>query len=150
VLRTISKTYLILHSIRMAPFRIAVLECDTPIDAIRERHGTYGNLIKRLMQSSLLASTAVKVEAPTFTSWDVVAKEYPQFDDVDALFLSGSSKDALGSTRTTSKLQIATDTSQSTTRSTTRTGFSHWSGLCARSTRQHRNWWSASASATRS
>lgn len=77
----------------MRLFRIAVLECDTPIDVIREHYGTYGNLVKLLMQNSLktLSSADINVE-PIFTSWDVVdAKQYPKLDDVDALFLSGSS-----------------------------------------------------------
>ncbi|KAL1864989.1 hypothetical protein VTK73DRAFT_5539 [Phialemonium thermophilum] len=76
----------------MAPFRIAVLECDTPIDVIRAHHGTYGNIIKRLMEASLQESPAAGADIePVFSSWDVVeARQYPEVDEVDALFLSGS------------------------------------------------------------
>ncbi|OAA64734.1 Glutamine amidotransferase type 1 [Niveomyces insectorum RCEF 264] len=74
------------------PVRIAVLECDTPIDSIRTQYGSYGNIVKQLMQIGLqsLPDADATIE-PIFTSWDVVdARCYPPPEDIDALVLSGS------------------------------------------------------------
>ncbi|PLN79394.1 Aldedh-domain-containing protein [Aspergillus taichungensis] len=74
--------------------RIAVLECDTPIDPLRERYGTYGDFFKRLLHTSLqeLGKDETNLH---ITKWDVVNNtNYPDPKEYDALLLSGSKYDA--------------------------------------------------------
>ncbi len=74
----------------MPAFRIALLECDTPIQPIKERYGTYGNLFKIILNQAL-ADTQHDIE-PVFTSYDVVgAREYPDLEEINAILLTGSS-----------------------------------------------------------
>lgn len=71
--------------------RIAVLECDTPIDPLRERYGTYGDFFERLLRTSLheLGKSETDLQ---ITKWDVVnSTNYPDPEQFDALLLSGSS-----------------------------------------------------------
>ncbi|PLB47196.1 class I glutamine amidotransferase-like protein [Aspergillus steynii IBT 23096] len=79
----------------MAPLRIAVLECDTPVDKINAKYDGYWGVF-----SSLLRASAKALDQPDrlnpetgldITRWDVVtAQEYPKLEDVDALLLTGS------------------------------------------------------------
>lgn len=81
----------------MPPLRIAVLECDTPVDKINTKYDGYWGVF-----SSLLRASARSLEQPDrldpdsgldITRWDVVtAQEYPKLEDVDALLLTGSSE----------------------------------------------------------
>ena len=81
----------------MAPLRIAVLECDTPVDKINAKYNGYWGVF-----SSLLRASAKALDQPgrldpesglDITRWDVVtAQEYPKLEDVDALLLTGSSE----------------------------------------------------------
>jgi hypothetical protein len=71
---------------------IAVLECDTPIDAVRERYGPYyGNRFQTLLATGFTAiGSAVDLEV---THWDVVKSSvFPDPDKTDALVLTGSSR----------------------------------------------------------
>ncbi|KAI8664680.1 hypothetical protein LRP88_04347 [Fusarium phalaenopsidis] len=77
----------------MAPYRIALLECDTPIQAIKDAHGTYGDLLKEVLEEGLNGVSS-SVE-PVYTSYDVVgAREYPKLGDVDCILMTGSQHDA--------------------------------------------------------
>lgn len=71
--------------------RIAVLECDTPIDPLRERYGTYGDFFERLLRTSLQELGKSETELQ-ISKWDVVNNtNYPDPKQFDALLLSGSS-----------------------------------------------------------
>src|ERR1700743_731990 len=79
------------------PLRIAVLECDTPMDAVREKYGTYGDVFKLLLQSGADALGTPEVlsskKGLEISKWDVVTKqEYPSLEDVDAILMTGSRK----------------------------------------------------------
>jgi hypothetical protein len=76
------------------PLRIAVLECDTPIGATKEKYGGYGNLFKELLHNGAQeVRDKDKVDVPELDvrKYDVVNEEnYPEIGDVDAVLLSGS------------------------------------------------------------
>lgn len=83
--------------IRQAPLRIAILECDTPLDGTRAKYGSYGGVFKALLEAGadLLAKERGS-SAPVPLSlkyYDVVTKqEYPEDKDFDAVLLTGSRK----------------------------------------------------------
>ncbi|KAJ4139871.1 hypothetical protein NW768_001218 [Fusarium equiseti] len=75
-------------------FRLAVLECDTPIPSVNGKRGTYGDVFRDLMDKGLKheglgdKGKDVKYE---ISKWDVVtAQEYPRIEDVDGFLLTGS------------------------------------------------------------
>lgn len=81
-------------------YHIAVLECDTPVERIQTRYGTYGDIFERLLKRGLAglkelpgrAGDSVDVEL-ALSKWLVVDNQiYPNPDDVDAILLTGSSK----------------------------------------------------------
>ncbi|PSK59419.1 hypothetical protein B9Z65_3743 [Elsinoe australis] len=75
------------------PLRIAVLECDTPVDKVKAELGGYGNIFETLLSSGadLLAKetgTRVPLDIRIF---NVVNDEiYPTLDEIDAVLLTGS------------------------------------------------------------
>jgi hypothetical protein len=82
---TLSKT--------IPPFRLAVLECDTPIDVVKERYGTYGDIFTNLLTTGLLN---LKSRHPKTSldirKWDVVTERlYPDLSTIDGILLTGSS-----------------------------------------------------------
>lgn len=92
------------------PLRIAILECDTPLEHTRSKYGGYGGVFKALLEAgaeSLAQET--KSTAPVkldITKFDVVAtEEYPNLDHVDAVLLTGSRK-SIDSTPWTPPFQI--------------------------------------------
>ncbi|RAH79966.1 class I glutamine amidotransferase [Aspergillus japonicus CBS 114.51] len=79
------------------PLRIAILECDTPVDKVNTKYGGYRGVFAKLLHESAAALGQPDRLGPEtgldITGWDVVtAQEYPNLDDVDALVLSGSSE----------------------------------------------------------
>ncbi|KAI1069453.1 hypothetical protein LB507_008800 [Fusarium sp. FIESC RH6] len=75
-------------------FRLAVLECDTPIPAVNGKRGTYGDVFRQLMDKGLkhegLGDKGKDVNYK-LSKWDVVtAQEYPKIEDVDGFLLTGS------------------------------------------------------------
>lgn len=78
----------------MSPkFRLAVLECDTPVPAVQEARGSYGEVFRQLLAKGLtdLGDKGRNAEL-CLTKWDVVAsQEYPETDEVDGILLTGSS-----------------------------------------------------------
>lgn len=77
-----------------SPLRIAVLECDTPIGATKEKYGGYGNLFKELLHygaKEVQEKDNIEVPELDVRKYDVVNDElYPEIGDVDAVLLSGS------------------------------------------------------------
>jgi len=80
------------------PLRIAVLECDTPLDRTRSVYGSYGGVFKALLASgakALAEDTGTKPVELDITTYDVVAAEtYPKLEDIDAVLLTGSRQNA--------------------------------------------------------
>lgn len=76
----------------VAPIRIAILECDTPLAQTKTKYGGYGGVF-----TALLHSAADALHLPrdnlNITKWDVVngVGEYPELDDIDAILITGSS-----------------------------------------------------------
>lgn len=79
-----------------SPFRIAILSCDTPIDAVCKKHGDYGAIFTRMLENS---AQALNHEAPPpleIRTWDVVdGNEYPAFESVDGVVITGASMCAI-------------------------------------------------------
>lgn len=73
--------------------RVAILECDTPIDSVKVRYGTYGDLFNGLLQEGLDSLSDFPTSITLHTSkWNVVENPvYPATADFDALLLTGSS-----------------------------------------------------------
>ncbi|KAF7591083.1 hypothetical protein BBP40_001982 [Aspergillus hancockii] len=70
--------------------RVAVLECDIPLDPVTDRYGKYGVIFKRLLTAGLQELGAADVELQT-TGWDVMHNQvYPRPEEFDALLLTGS------------------------------------------------------------
>ena len=76
------------------PLRIAILECDTPLENTRAKYGGYGGVFTQLLRAGADAlgypglSSTSGLELSIF---DVVTKqEYPKLEDVDGILLSGS------------------------------------------------------------
>jgi GMP synthase (glutamine-hydrolysing) len=72
--------------------RIAVLECDTPLPAITDRLGGYGEIFTRLLNKGLKESGETTVEIQDVSKWNVVNNPvFPEVNEFDALLISGSS-----------------------------------------------------------
>ncbi|ORY16792.1 class I glutamine amidotransferase-like protein [Clohesyomyces aquaticus] len=77
------------------PLRIAILECDTPLDQTRAKYGGYGGVFKSLLEAAAdglgqpdVLSSKQGLELSTF---DVVNEQkYPDLDKIDAVLLTGS------------------------------------------------------------
>jgi len=79
------------------PLRIAILECDTPPDAVRDKFGAYGDIFKTLLDAGAdalgrpdLVSSNKGLELSVFNV--VEDDEYPNLESVDAVLISGSSE----------------------------------------------------------
>lgn len=76
----------------MPSFRLAILECDTPIDSVRRRYNSYGDIFVNILKPALEGLPSKSAIEPVFTSWNVVDKqEYPDLEQVDGILLTGSS-----------------------------------------------------------
>lgn len=78
------------------PLRIAILECDTPLEPIRAKYGGgYGGVFTALLNTAAEALGRPDVSSTQgleLSAFDVVSKqEYPDLDKIDAVLLSGSS-----------------------------------------------------------
>jgi hypothetical protein len=77
------------------PLRIAILECDTPLDKTRAKYGRYGGVFKQLLERG-----ADKLGHPGLSAkqgfelkmYNVVddPKIYPSLEDIDAIVMTGS------------------------------------------------------------
>ena len=73
-----------------SPARIAILECDTPLEQTRSKYGGYGGVFTALLHAGADALDLPR-ERLEITSWDIVnGSVYPQLEDVDAILLTGS------------------------------------------------------------
>ncbi|KAE8391972.1 class I glutamine amidotransferase-like protein [Aspergillus alliaceus] len=79
------------------PLRIAILECDTPVENVDTKYRGYHGVFSLLLRESAKALGG-SIDPETgldLTRWDVVhAQEYPKLEDVDALLLTGSKHDS--------------------------------------------------------
>lgn len=81
------------------PLRIAILECDTPLDNTRAKYEGYGGVFKQM-----LSRAADALQHPGLSSsqglelsiYQVVEKEdvYPNLEDIDAILITGSKHDS--------------------------------------------------------
>ena len=82
------------------PLRIAILECDTPLDQTRHKYGGYGGVFKALLEAGAIALNDPSLSSQPnhgldITKFDVVTTEqYPSLDDIDAILLTGSRQNA--------------------------------------------------------
>jgi hypothetical protein len=79
------------------PLRIAILECDTPVDGVRAKYGGYGGVFKALLSKAADALQQPDVisseKGLELSNFDVVNKqEYPDLENIDAVLLTGSSR----------------------------------------------------------
>ncbi|KAK7418210.1 hypothetical protein QQZ08_011363 [Neonectria magnoliae] len=73
-------------------FRLAVLECDTPVPAVKAARGSYGEVFRVLLSKGQkdLGPKGNDVELD-ISKWDVVASQsFPNADEIDGLWLTGS------------------------------------------------------------
>ena len=77
------------------PLRIAILECDTPLDGTRERYGGYGGVFTALLKAGAATLGRDDISSTAgleITKWDVEkAETYPHLGDIDAILITGSS-----------------------------------------------------------
>lgn len=77
------------------PLRIAILECDTPLENANAKYGGYGGVFTALLRASAKAlGQPDKLDPETgleISKWDVVnGEEYPNLEDIDAILMTGS------------------------------------------------------------
>ncbi|KAF2188203.1 class I glutamine amidotransferase-like protein [Zopfia rhizophila CBS 207.26] len=77
------------------PLRIAILECDTPLDQTRAKYGGYGNVFKALLEAGADALRQPDLisskKGLRLSNFDVVNEQkYPELDQIDAVLLTGS------------------------------------------------------------
>ncbi|KAK2608581.1 hypothetical protein QQS21_002928 [Conoideocrella luteorostrata] len=76
----------------MSPFRLAVLECDTPVPNVLKERGSYGSVFQRLLTDGLhgLGDRGKGVDF-CILKYDVVQHQtYPELSDVDGILITGS------------------------------------------------------------
>ncbi|KAI9758222.1 MAG: hypothetical protein M1815_004423 [Lichina confinis] len=77
--------------------RLAILECDTPLDRARAKYGGYGGLHKLLLQAGVDILPSQQRPQLEISIWDVVTQQaYPGLDEIDAVLLTGSRHSAFG------------------------------------------------------
>jgi hypothetical protein len=76
------------------PLRIAILECDTPLDKTYATYGSYGGVFTALLNAGADALNHPGLsskEGLSISCYDVVnAQEYPSLDDIDGVLITGS------------------------------------------------------------
>ncbi|KAH7157782.1 Aldehyde/histidinol dehydrogenase [Dactylonectria estremocensis] len=73
-------------------YRLAVLECDTPVPPVLEARGTYGEVFRQLLTKGQQGLGAKGNDLQLdISKWDVVGTQsYPNLDEIDGLWLTGS------------------------------------------------------------
>ena len=74
------------------PLRIAILECDDDIPKALEKYKSYGTISSAFLEAGAEAAGLTKGDLE-ISLWDVMDQvgNFPNLDDVDAVFLTGSS-----------------------------------------------------------
>ncbi|OCL10547.1 class I glutamine amidotransferase-like protein [Glonium stellatum] len=77
------------------PLRIAILECDTPLDKTKAKYKGYGGVFQALLEAGADALGMPGVVSSTggleISRWDVVHEQkYPALEDIDAILITGS------------------------------------------------------------
>jgi GMP synthase-like glutamine amidotransferase len=76
------------------PYRLAILECDDPLDETRRNLGGHTGCYKQLFAETVASfgdSFRSFVDDLEITSWDVIyTQKYPSLQSVDAIIVSGS------------------------------------------------------------
>jgi len=76
------------------PLRIAILECDTPLDGTRAKYGSYGGVFTALIKAGADALDYPGISSTSgleLSAFDVVTKqEYPSLENVDGILITGS------------------------------------------------------------
>ncbi|KAL2006265.1 hypothetical protein VTN00DRAFT_9919 [Thermoascus crustaceus] len=81
------------------PLRIAILECDTPLNNANTKYDGYYGIFSRLLRASAKAlGQPDKLDPETgleISRWDVVnGDKYPNLEDIDAILMTGSKHDS--------------------------------------------------------
>lgn len=74
----------------MPPFRLAILECDTPVPNVVKERGSYGSVFETLLSKGV----AQRSDNLNFCvlKYDVVQQQkYPDLSDIDGILITGSS-----------------------------------------------------------
>jgi hypothetical protein len=78
------------------PLRIAILECDTPLDNTRARYEGYGGVFKQMLErgaDQLGHAGLNSKEGLELKFYNVELQErYPRLEDIDAILITGSSE----------------------------------------------------------
>jgi hypothetical protein len=75
------------------PLRIAILECDTPPAAIVDEYGRYDRIFTTLLQTAARGLGLSPEQDLELSAFDVVtAQQYPDLQKIDAVLISGSSR----------------------------------------------------------
>ncbi len=76
------------------PLRIAILECDTPLDRTRASYGGYGGVFKALLEAGADALNTDELSSTKgldITFWPVQRESrFPAVEDIDAMLITGS------------------------------------------------------------
>lgn len=74
------------------PLRIAILQCDTPLDGTRSKYGGYGGVFTALLNAGAAALEPLLSPSDLQISvFDCVTKqEYPSLDSIDGILITGS------------------------------------------------------------
>lgn len=87
------------------PLRIAILECDTPLEKTKAKYGGYGGVFKQLLErgaDKLGHPGLSSKEGMELTTFNVENNSgiFPKMEDIDAIVLSGSRKNSPAHSRT--------------------------------------------------
>jgi len=74
------------------PIRLAIFECDTPLDDARARYGTYGGMFEALFLRDPKKPQMSDRFAVTKWKVDQNDADYPEADAIDVILITGSSK----------------------------------------------------------
>jgi len=91
------------------PLRIAILECDTPLDNTRAKYGGYGGVFKQMLErgANALQHDGLSAEEGLLLKiFNIVEKQdvYPALEDIDAILMTGSRYNAFDDTPWITKL----------------------------------------------
>jgi hypothetical protein len=78
------------------PLRIAILECDTPLEGTKKRYGGYGPVFKQWLTRGAVALQYPGLNADEgleFSYHDIQLNDavYPKLENIDAIVMTGSS-----------------------------------------------------------